>query len=106
MAAACGFLTSGAGTGFAAVMPDSGPTFVILACALRIRRCFLRLALSRVLLWLMRLIPWLEEGRIAKTQGQSRPRGWKRRYSPRRDHSRPGDDGLSPMNGPQPLAPS
>src|SRR5712692_4686493 len=36
----------------------------------------------------------------------SRPRGGQGKYSPRRDQSGPGDDGLSPMNGPQPLGPS
>src|SRR6516225_2536617 len=53
----------------------------------------------------MRLIPWLEDGRIANnTRSVAAKRGTREVFSPT-GSSRPGPNDLSPMNGPQPLAP-
>src|SRR5271155_2636746 len=97
MAAACGFFNSGAGTGF--VTAASGFCFLTF-------RCGLRLELSRVLIWLMRLIPWLEEWANDQWTRSVAAKRVEKEYSPRRDQPSRPLDGLSPMSGPQPLVPS
>src|SRR5579863_8569146 len=90
----------------AAAAAVSSPAFPILAWAWWLPRRVLLLGLLRLLLWLMGPIPWLKDGRLAKnTRSVAAKRGTREVFSPT-GSCRPDDDGLSPMNGPQPLGPS